>query len=161
MRGSHMGAETVFIVVSVILALGAAALAGTVLYMFRDGKARLDEHGKSLMTVEAVIQELSRDLEKKFLYYAHDPNKVLQVGEGMLTVSGTNTSKLMLGTAELYQDAANKVLRIENDGTGLSLTKEHVAVSGQVPKLRVGNHYLTSSPLGLRVCDMNDVCKTI
>ena len=156
-----MGAVVAFVVVSVILAMGAAVLAGAVLYMFRDGKTRLDEHGKSLMTVEAVIQELSRDLEKKFLYYAHDPNKVLRVGEGMLGVSGANTSKLVLGTAELYQDAANKVLRIENDGTGISLTKEFVAVSGAVPKLRVGNHYLTSTPLGLKVCDINDVCKTL
>lgn len=154
-----MEAGTVFAAVAAVLALAAAVLAGAVLYMWRNDKARIDEHSSSLRTVESAIQEMSRDLEKKFLYYAHDPNRVLSVSEGQIAVQGATSSRLLLGGAELLQDAG--ALKISNAGTSLSLTKEGVAVSGGLPTLRLGAHYLTSTPLGVKVCDASDTCKTL
>lgn len=153
-------------VATVVLSLGAAVLAGIVFYFYRrdtnDAGARLDAQGSSLKTVERVIQDLSKDLEQKFLYYARDPNKVMKVDEGKLSVTGTETSKLVLGSAELYQDMSNKVFRIDNGSMYLTMNNENVTV----PSLRVGNHTLLSTALGLKLCDAtvpvsNSSCKNL
>ena len=160
-----MGAVVVFLTVALLVALAALAAA---VYVYFDTRAKLDSSSSSaqetMSTVNTLLQNFAKDVDKKFLYYIHDPNQLLNLTDGGLTVKGNpQLAKLGLGTAAVLYDPVAQTLSISQtpNGSKILMTNDYVDLAANGTKVKIGNHFLQSNGASLQLCNSLGVCKTL
>lgn len=154
-----------FTALATILALAALALVIALYFNTRKVVTSSEEEtNKTVEDVNKLLQSFAADVDKKFLYYIHDPNQILDLNEGSMDIkSRGRAAKITMGTSHIQYDPVSQTLSLKPSPAGakIMMTRDYVDLAANGNRVKIGNHYLQSVGPNMQVCDMQGQCKTL
>ena len=141
---------------------------GLVIFVYFDTKKQLSNNTstskQSEENLNKLMQSFAQDVDKKFLYYIHDPNQILNLTDGGLDIKGTpQLAKINLGSSAIMYDPTAQTLSVSPSPSGakILLTNDYVDLSANGNRVKIGNHFLKSNGASLQVCNAEGTCKNL
>lgn len=119
---------------------------------------------KTIDDVNKLLQTFAADVDKKFLYYMHDPNQILDLSSGSLEIKAKdNAAKIMMGASNIQYDPISETLSLKPSASGakIMMTKDYVDLAANGNRVKIGNHYLKSVGPNMQLCDTKGKCKVL
>ena len=141
---------------------------GFAIFLYFDTKKKLSNSTATSKQAEdnlnKLLQAFAQDVDKKFLYYIHDPNQILDLTDGGLDIKGTpQVAKIKLGSSAIMYDPTAQTLSVSPSPSGskILLTNDYVDLSANGNRVKIGNHFLKSNGASLQVCNADGTCKNL
>ena len=155
----------IIVIIAFIVSIAALGLA---IFFYFDTKKQL--RGATSTSKQAednmnkLMQSFAKDVDKKFLYYIHDPNQILNLTDGGLDIKGTpQVAKINLGTSAITYDPTAQTLSMSPSPSGSKIlfTNDYVDLAANGNRVKIGNHFLKSNGSSLQVCNATGTCKNL
>lgn len=154
-----------FSVFALILAITSIVL---VVLMYFNTRKSINNTGsettKSVDDMNKLLQTFAADVDKKFLYYIHDPNQIIDLSSGSVDIRANgNAAKITMGASHIQYDPVAETLSFKPSPSGakILMTKDYVDLAANGNKVKIGNHYLKSVGPNMQLCDVQGKCKAL